>query len=615
MFKWVCVLVGLLLFPCFYVSAATSDLVINEVLPNPAGDDTQNEFIEIYNQGLVEEDLTGLYLDDAEGGSAAYLFPADTKISAGGYLAFYSKDTKLGLTNSGERARILNSDKTVLTEIIFGESTEGSSYARKTDGTYEWTNNLTPNAENIFIVATPTPTPTSDPTPTPTATPVATPTPTSTATPDYSMAKNLVVNELLPDPSGNDGENEFIEIFNPGSVAVDLSGFYVDDTEGGSTPHKIADGTTIEAGGYLVFYSRDSKITLNNTSNDSARLLYPDKAVLSSISYDKSSHEDYSYARKTDGSFAWTSEPTPGEENEFVTPTEEPEATATPKPTATPKATATPKPTKAPKPTATPKGSVKAIDSQTTKNYTVRRANGKVLAASSVAKTVAIADLNKEKIGTLVTTKGNVSLLPGTFDSRLMYLAGSGVGIFLASGNYPSLELGDVVSVTGFLTKPGRELFVSVRSGDDIAQEDSGALPDSHLIGFNDLDDSKIGWLVKMEGVVTKNETNSFEFGTDGKTIKILLGASKTDLKIGDNVSIVGVLAADKNGLRIFASEVNKLGGGEQKTANSSWLLLFIRRWKTSVGVVCFGCALLLAVLIYYPKVSTLRTVPKILKN
>jgi hypothetical protein len=44
---------------------AGAQVVINEILPNPNGDDVGTERIEIYNAGLVPVDVTGWAIDDA----------------------------------------------------------------------------------------------------------------------------------------------------------------------------------------------------------------------------------------------------------------------------------------------------------------------------------------------------------------------------------------------------------------------------------------------------------------------------------------------------------------------------------------------------------------------
>ncbi|MDO8512299.1 MAG: lamin tail domain-containing protein [bacterium] len=150
MHKWLWIMVVGLFLPAFSVSAVDSDLVISEVLPSPVGDDGLYEFIEIHNLGSLDVDLTGLYLDDAEGSgpSTAYPFVSGTKILAGEYLAFYSEKTRLSLTNGGEVARILKADKTLLTELAYVNAPEGSSFALKSDGSFAWTTILTPGAEN-----------------------------------------------------------------------------------------------------------------------------------------------------------------------------------------------------------------------------------------------------------------------------------------------------------------------------------------------------------------------------------------------------------------------------------------------------------------------------------
>ena len=587
---------GILFFPAFSAFASVSDLVISEVLPNPIGDESQNEFIEIYNSGIEEIDLGGLFLDDIDGGSTPFLIPFGTKLSVGGYLTFYSKDSGISLTNTGERVRILNTNKTVLTEVIYGNATENYSYVRQSDGTYVWV--TPPMPENVFIAPIVIPTPTPDPTASPTIVPSSTPSigPTLTPTPDYSSAKNLVINEVLPNPKGNDSENEFIEIYNPGGSAVNLSGFYVDDAEGGSTPYKIPDGTVIEAGGYLVFYSRDSKLTLNNTG-DSARLLYPDKSLLIGKDFGKSPKEDWSYARKADGNYEWTTEPTPGEENEIVVEVEE---TPTPSPTASPKPSATPKPTKVPKVSPTPKGRVTTSDSAVTKNYTVRQKIQPKVAGEQTAKIVAIADLPKQETGQLVKITGTVAQL-NIFDTRLIYLSGSGVGIFLVSGEYPALSLGDEITVTGILAKPDKELFVSVVSPKDIKKGENISPPSPHSVEMSEINDGLIGRLIKTDGVVDNYENKTLVIKKGDKKITVMVNQDFGDIEIGKSVTVTGIVSDGTEGLRILGSTVEATKTGSEKSKKIAWSGSIYAHWKMTSAVVCFGLALLLSFALDFP--------------
>lgn len=111
------------------------------------------------------------------------------------------------------------------------------------------TSTFTPTVTTVPATATPsatstsapptatfTSTPTSAP-PTPTFTPSPTsppPTPTFTATP--SGPNHLLITEVFYDTPGTDSQQEWMEIYNPTSSAVDLSGYKIGDeeTQGGS---------------------------------------------------------------------------------------------------------------------------------------------------------------------------------------------------------------------------------------------------------------------------------------------------------------------------------------------------------------------------------------------
>ncbi|MFC8504440.1 lamin tail domain-containing protein [Pedococcus sp. NPDC057267] len=78
------------------------------------------------------------------------------------------------------------------------------------------------------------------------------------------------VNEVLMAPSGTG--TEWVELYNTGTSAVDLSGLYIDDAAGGGgSPRQIPAGTTIAAGGHWVMDIPSGY--LNNTGAESARFL------------------------------------------------------------------------------------------------------------------------------------------------------------------------------------------------------------------------------------------------------------------------------------------------------------------------------------------------------
>jgi len=116
-----------------------SQLQIIEILPNPAGSDTESEYIKIKNNDDEDIILTALFLDDDEGGSNPYKIPADTVIKAGEILTFYRSKTKIALNNDTDAARLLDKNKKELQRAEYDEAPEGAAYIMK-DGEWSWAN-------------------------------------------------------------------------------------------------------------------------------------------------------------------------------------------------------------------------------------------------------------------------------------------------------------------------------------------------------------------------------------------------------------------------------------------------------------------------------------------
>lgn len=130
---------------------APSGVVVNEALPNPVGNDAEGEFIELFNMTGAVVDLSGAQLDDAEGGSKPYSISDGTTLAGGAYLLFPRSQTGIALNNEGDAARLLAADGSVVHALAYGKvPREGASWARKTDGSADWTMSPTPGALNVF---------------------------------------------------------------------------------------------------------------------------------------------------------------------------------------------------------------------------------------------------------------------------------------------------------------------------------------------------------------------------------------------------------------------------------------------------------------------------------
>jgi len=129
-----------------------------------------------------------------------------------------------------------------------------------------------------------------------------------------AAAANIVINEFMANPSSG---GEWVELYNRETTDVDISGWQVDDIEGGSSPTTIPDSTTIAAGG---FYVVELSSVLNN-GGDTVRLLDDAGTLVDSYTY-ASSTAGVSEGRITDGADTWTTfdTPTPGASNGEAAP-------------------------------------------------------------------------------------------------------------------------------------------------------------------------------------------------------------------------------------------------------------------------------------------------------
>ena len=123
----------------------------------------------------------------------------------------------------------------------------------------------------------------------------------------------IVINEILPSPTGPDETEEWIEIFNQNNFEANLSDWKIADTVGGVTTYTLPQGTGILPQGFLVFPRPTTKITLNNDGNG-VSLIQPDGEIVETINYPKTL-QGQSYSR-TGEKWSWSTTLTPGKINQ-----------------------------------------------------------------------------------------------------------------------------------------------------------------------------------------------------------------------------------------------------------------------------------------------------------
>lgn len=123
------------------------------------------------------------------------------------------------------------------------------------------------------------------------------------------------VTELLPNPegSGNDGSDEFIELYNPNSSNFDLSGFALQVGLKSLHSYVFPANTLLPPNGFVAYSSADTGLSLSNSGGHAA-LLDPFGQAISSTEQYAVAKDGQSWAL-ANGKWYWTTSPTPNKAN------------------------------------------------------------------------------------------------------------------------------------------------------------------------------------------------------------------------------------------------------------------------------------------------------------
>lgn len=221
-------------------NATVSPVRINEFSSASNGYDRSRQvacdWVELKNTATTAVDISGFTLSDNPGNNK-YTFPAGTVLQPGGYLVVYCAENVPGLapfnlSQSAKETVVLKDAAGMIVEIVQSLPLEKGAQALQADGSWKTVDEPTPGFENTekgldaFL--------------------------------NTIGAENILITEimssqdtLIPDENGQ--FNDYIELYNSGNAAVDLSGWWLSDDA--AVPNKWTfPETTIDAGGYLVLH-------------------------------------------------------------------------------------------------------------------------------------------------------------------------------------------------------------------------------------------------------------------------------------------------------------------------------------------------------------------------
>lgn len=131
-----------------YSKTYPSGIVINEIIPSPAGEDKLEEWLEILNKNNEEIDLSGWKIQDTKGAITTYTFPEGTLIGPKGFLILARPTTKITLNNDSDSLNLIQPNGEITDTVTYEKAVEGESYNRTESG-WAWSATLTPGSTNI----------------------------------------------------------------------------------------------------------------------------------------------------------------------------------------------------------------------------------------------------------------------------------------------------------------------------------------------------------------------------------------------------------------------------------------------------------------------------------
>ena len=274
-------------------TACSGSICINELMPNPMGTDTGNypacEWVELYNSGTSDVNLQGWTLDDPSWSHPINEYTwvdfanlATPYVLVAGEYAIIAENTQgtLKLNNAGETLDLIDGTGTIVHTVTTGQASSDISKAPGATATDDYvdSNANTPGASNSG----------------------------GGVGPNY-VESDMRITEVMPDPYWtNDNATwpggEWVEIDTTGSIAIDLSGWSIDDAAGNSmqmiTSHLVGTGTMIQPGEHRIVAvngTRTYGMLNNGAGTEQIKLRMPSGEITHQVEYAGPTHSGHSY--------------------------------------------------------------------------------------------------------------------------------------------------------------------------------------------------------------------------------------------------------------------------------------------------------------------------------
>jgi hypothetical protein len=134
----------------------------------------------------------------------------------------------------------------------------------------------------------------------------------------WECSDEIRINEILPNPSGDEKRGEYIELYNFSDQDLNLLGWSLRDSSK-SGEFTFEESVIIEKDAFLIIYRDEFDFALNNSGGESVFLIDPNGETVFEVSYEKAK-ENLSLGFDSESeSWRWSKYLTPKKKNKFST--------------------------------------------------------------------------------------------------------------------------------------------------------------------------------------------------------------------------------------------------------------------------------------------------------
>ncbi|HEY5913637.1 MAG TPA: lamin tail domain-containing protein [Verrucomicrobiae bacterium] len=217
-----------------YTVGPLRNVVINEFLAHT--DDPEVDYIELYNHSTDPVDISGCILTD-DAATNKLVIAQGTSIPARGFVYFTQTNMNFSLSADGETIYLKNPGRTrILDAVRFGGQQNGVAAGRVPDGGSQFyrLQSKTPGKPN-----------------------------------GAALVSDIVINEIMYSPISLDDDDQYVELYNRSTSAVDLSGWkFVSGINFTFPP-----GALIAPDGYMVVARNSARMLTNYPNLNAANLV------------------------------------------------------------------------------------------------------------------------------------------------------------------------------------------------------------------------------------------------------------------------------------------------------------------------------------------------------